>query len=280
MFVNVCFSDPRRYILCGLPFRRHFPLLFLQLYAAPRPFFLQKQRSVGKLPMENTFTYGLPERSRALLWLGRPKVQGPSPSRLAVRLKKHGSFLWTDCCFFHLRAKDAKNQLQVRCPGKRAPQLREPVPMDLDILYEDTAPPGGKQARPHPSQGNHGNTLANGLADYFRKKQQVFRAVNRLDRHVRPSPGKTGCSLPSSGHRRSAGDCRAISGRCLWENRCLTDSSPSGGGSARAIHIPAPDHGEAASTRMNGFCIIKYWHLSLLRLRLETGRTHQIRSIS
>lgn len=36
----------------------------------------------------------------------------------------------------------------------------------------------------HPSQGNFDNTLANGLAWYFKEKGEafVFRAVNRLDR--------------------------------------------------------------------------------------------------
>ena len=41
--------------------------------------------------------------------------------------------------------------------------------------------------------------------------------------------------------------------------------------------IPDPDHGEAAATRYERLLYNKNTDLSLLRLRLETGRTHQIR---
>ena len=45
----------------------------------------------------------------------------------------------------------------------------------------------------HPSQGHYENTLANGIAWYYRNETTpfVFRAVNRLDRHLRAcAPGK------------------------------------------------------------------------------------------
>ena len=61
-----------------------------------------------------------------------------------------------------------------------------PVKMPLDRLYEDDSlilcnKPAFVPT--HPSHGHGADTLANGLADYFREKDIpfVFRAVNRLD---------------------------------------------------------------------------------------------------
>lgn len=61
-----------------------------------------------------------------------------------------------------------------------------PVPMKLDILYEDdnVIACGKPPFQPtHPSHGHYDDTLANGLASYFalRGIPFVFRAVSRLD---------------------------------------------------------------------------------------------------
>ena len=62
-----------------------------------------------------------------------------------------------------------------------------PVPMDLDILYEDpdilvVNKPADTPV--HPSIHNYENTLANGIAWYFQQKGEpfIFRCINRLDR--------------------------------------------------------------------------------------------------
>ena len=62
-----------------------------------------------------------------------------------------------------------------------------PVKMDLSILYEDEdiLVINKKADMPvHPSIGNYDNTLANGIAWYFKEKGQafVYRCINRLDR--------------------------------------------------------------------------------------------------
>ena len=159
--------------------------------------------------------------------------------------------------------------------------------MDLDILYEDThllvvKKPAGMAV--HPSQGNHGNTLANGLADYFRKKQEafVFRAVNRLDKDTSglllvAKNGLSSSLLSGQVERREI--CREyLAAVCGKTDACGTVSVPIGRKEGSAIQrIPDPDHGEAASTRYERLLYNKNTDLSLLRLRLETGRTHQIR---
>lgn len=62
-----------------------------------------------------------------------------------------------------------------------------PVRMDLSILYEDEDILVINKAADmpvHPSIGNYDNTLANGVAWYFKEKGQhfVYRCINRLDR--------------------------------------------------------------------------------------------------
>lgn len=64
-----------------------------------------------------------------------------------------------------------------------------PVPMPLHIQYEDehilvVNKDAGVPI--HPSQGNHENTLANGIAFYFKEKGETFtyRAISRLDRNT------------------------------------------------------------------------------------------------
>lgn len=133
--------------------------------------------------MENTFTYGITGNEAGMTVAEYLKSRGYS-SRLVVRLRNTpGSFFVDGTAVFSTCVLKDGNQLQVRVAEKKSSAAVEPVPMDLDILYEDTHllvvnKPAGMAV--HPSQGNHGNTLANGLADYFRKKQEafVFRAVN------------------------------------------------------------------------------------------------------
>ena len=61
------------------------------------------------------------------------------------------------------------------------------MPLPLDILYEDEDilvlnKPADMPV--HPSAGNYENTLANGVAWYYKQqgKTFVYRCINRLDR--------------------------------------------------------------------------------------------------
>ncbi len=62
-----------------------------------------------------------------------------------------------------------------------------PTPMPIQIQYEDEHLLVINKAAGvpiHPSQGNFDHTLANGIAYYFKEKNETFiyRAINRLDR--------------------------------------------------------------------------------------------------
>ena len=63
----------------------------------------------------------------------------------------------------------------------------EPVNIPLDIIYEDgdmiaVNKPSGMPT--HTSHNHHYDTLSNALAYYYKGKNFVFRAANRLDNHT------------------------------------------------------------------------------------------------
>lgn len=82
---------------------------------------------------------------------------------------------------------DEGDSLAVTLPEEHGSENIVPVPMDLDIRYEDRDLLVVNKAAGvpiHPSQGNHDNTLANGIAWYLGEKGEAatYRAINRLDR--------------------------------------------------------------------------------------------------
>lgn len=162
-----------------------------------------------------------------------------------------------------------------------------PAPVPLDILYEDRdllVINKGADIPIHPSQNNHGNTLANGLVYYFRQKQQPFacRIINRLDRNT------TGLLLVAK-HRLSAG----ILSRMVKEHQihreylALARGQLAGYGSICAPIARKPgsviercvdwQRGDYALTHFRTLGYDVQNNLSTVRLWLETGRTHQIR---
>lgn len=161
-----------------------------------------------------------------------------------------------------------------------------PVPMELDIIYEDedllvVNKPFDMPV--HPSIHNYDNTLANGMAYYFQQKGEtfIFRCINRLDRDT--------------------------TGLLILAKNALSASILSNDMKARKIHrtyravvsgIPVPASGtmDAPIARKQDSAIercvdfekgepaVTHYHvletkenLALVELSLETGRTHQIR---
>lgn len=160
-----------------------------------------------------------------------------------------------------------------------------PVQLPLDILYEDEDilvlnKPADMPV--HPSAGNYENTLANGVAWYY--KQQggnfVYRCINRLDRDT------TGVLVlaknPLSGALLST---QMKQRRIRRTYLALTDGIPPEKGTVRA---PIARVNDSVITREVNFersepAVTHYERLAvsngyaLVELHLETGRTHQIR---
>ena len=161
----------------------------------------------------------------------------------------------------------------------------EPENIPLDILYEDEDilvlnKPADMPV--HPSAGNYENTLANGVAWYYKQqgKAFVYRCINRLDRDT------TGVLVlaknPLSGALLSAQMKQRQIRRTYL---ALTDGIPPERGtiSAPVARMDASvitrevnfERGEAAVTHYERLAVNNGY--ALVELHLDTGRTHQIR---
>ena len=161
-----------------------------------------------------------------------------------------------------------------------------PVRLPLDIIYEDEDiivinKPAGMPV--HPSINNYTNTLATGLAWYYREqgKPFIFRCTNRLDRDT------SGLTIIAK-HMLSSNILSRMTVRHEIRREYLaivrgsvqpaegTISAPLSRKPGSVIErIVDFDHGERAVTHYH-VVEEKNGH-SLVSLLLETGRTHQIR---
>ena len=160
-----------------------------------------------------------------------------------------------------------------------------PTNLPLDIVYEDEDiliinKPADMPI--HPSQGNYDNTLANAVAYYYQQKGESFtyRCINRLDRDT------TGILIVAK-HMYSASLLSEMVAKREIHREYLalaTGEVPKSGtivasigridGSTIERHVDEA-HGDYACTHYKR--LIYNNGYSLISLKLETGRTHQIR---
>ena len=178
------------------------------------------------------------------------------------------------------------DHLQVRiCETKNSEKI-PPTNLPLDIIYEDEDilvlnKPAGIPI--HPSLNNYTNSMANALAYYFQSqgKPFIFRCCNRLDRDT---SGLTIVSkhLVSGSILSDMTKYREVHREYLAITRgSVTPSegtiqAPLGRKEGTIIERTVDwEHGEDAVTH---YKVVKEANgHSLVSLRLETGRTHQIR---
>ncbi|MBR3948671.1 MAG: RluA family pseudouridine synthase [Clostridia bacterium] len=154
-----------------------------------------------------------------------------------------------------------------------------PLDIPLDIVYEDEDllvinKPGNLAM--HESHNHQGDALSNAVASYLMKKRKsaVFRCVGRLDKGT---SGLVICALNAHVAARLSGN---------FEKRYLaiaTGKFTEKGEIIKPIYRPDPiktyrtvdESGDYAETH---FEPLEYGeNYTLMRIRLETGRTHQIR---
>jgi len=164
-----------------------------------------------------------------------------------------------------------------------------PEHIPLDIVYEDDDilvinKPANMPV--HPSQNHYSGTLANALAYYFEKQHKpfVFRCINRLDKDT------TGLTILAK-HQLASGILSDMVSKRLIKRTylalCIDNGAlPSNG----VIDVPIArkedstiercvdfEKGEYAVTHFTKIQHFSDKQISLIRLQLETGRTHQIR---
>lgn len=161
-----------------------------------------------------------------------------------------------------------------------------PVPLPLDIVYEDEdilLVNKSANMPVHPSINNYDNTLANGIAYYYKMQEKpfVFRCINRLDRDTTGlliiAKNALSASILSNQMKKREIHrtyLAVVSG--FPKKNADTITAPIARKENSAIERcvdfqkgePAITHYQMISSKEN---------YSLLKLSLETGRTHQIR---
>ncbi len=160
-----------------------------------------------------------------------------------------------------------------------------PADLPLNIIYEDEDllvinKPAGMPI--HPSQGNYDNTLANALAWHYRSLGEPFtyRCINRLDKDttglliVAKHMYSASLLYHMSAERKISRTYLAIAEGEVPEEGTITAPIARAEGSTIERCVDE-ERGETACTH---FKRISYKDgYSLVSLKLETGRTHQIR---
>lgn len=206
--------------------------------------------------------------------------------RLIIDLKQsENGILLNSAPAFTNRILRTDDILSVHLPTEEPSEHITPANLPFPIIYEDEhiiAVNKPADMPIHPSVNNHENTLANAAAHYFEQKKIpfVFRCVNRLDRDTTglvllAKHQLSGCILSDAVksraiHREYIAVCEGIL------EKPGTVSLPIGRlpGSAimRCVDL---EQGEHAVTHYAPIAVQN--NMTLLRIRLETGRTHQIR---
>ncbi|MDR1773133.1 MAG: RluA family pseudouridine synthase [Hungatella sp.] len=162
-----------------------------------------------------------------------------------------------------------------------------PTPMPIQIQYEDEHLLVINKAAGvpiHPSQGNFDHTLANGIAYYFKEKNEAFiyRAINRLDRDttgllVLAKNPLSACILSDMVKKRELHRryLAVVQGKLPLSG---TIDAPIARADGSTIERCVDRiNGEEARTHYKRLYYDPVTGHSLAGLTLETGRTHQIR---
>ena len=212
------------------------------------------------------------------------KSKGYTSSNI-VELKKYENGIVLNGTWAYMNQKPAiLDRLLVRvCEYKKSENIL-PVFIKLDIKYEDedivvVNKPSDMPI--HPSLNNYENSMANALMYCYRDKNFVFRCINRLDRDT------TGLTVVAK-HFLSAGilnvsmqrrEIKRVYNAIVEDDGSLKESGTVDAPIAREddtlIKRRVSKGGQRAITH---YKVLKRLRgASLIELRLDTGRTHQIR---
>lgn len=180
-----------------------------------------------------------------------------------------------------------KSLLTIRLREEEASEHIAPVPLPLTIVYEDEdllvldKPP---DMPIHPSMGNYENTLANALAYYYEQQERpfIFRCINRLDRDtsglliVAKNAYSSVVLSAQMKERHIHREYLAVVQGLAPERGTIDAPIGRQPGSVIARCVD-PVSGEPAVTHYTRVAASPDGTYSLMRIHLDTGRTHQIR---
>lgn len=239
--------------------------------------------------MRRTLKYHITDAERNLPVKQFLRAKGYS-ARSMIQLKKSPECVQVNSQNVYMTHRlSPGDELKIQIFEEASSEKILPVRLPLDIRYEDgdlliIDKPAGMPI--HPSMNNYRNSVANALAWYFKEQDApfVFRCINRLDRDT------SGLTIVAK-HTVSAGILsKMVSSKgedgIQREYLAIVRGSvtpPSGIITAPLSRKPGSviervvdfERGESAVTH---YRVLKEANgHSLLSLRLETGRTHQIR---
>lgn len=235
--------------------------------------------------MKRIFTYTISEEFENSTLLSFLKAECYS-SPVITHLKRTENGILLNGCWARVRDILHKNDiLTITLLETDSSDNIVPVPLPLNIIYEDEDlmvinKPGDMPI--HPSQNNYENTLANAVAYYFSQQgiPFVYRCINRLDRDT------TGLLILAK-HMYSASLLSdMVKNRFIHrEYIAIADGNVNDEGTIDAPIARVKDStierevnftdGDFARTHYK--CLKRKNGYSLVSLKLETGRTHQIR---
>ncbi|RGY98710.1 RluA family pseudouridine synthase [Clostridium sp. AM58-1XD] len=233
------------------------------------------------------FTYTISEQDAGQTAEQFLRSQGYSKN-LIVQLRKNPMGITMDGELIYTTRRLLKgDRLSILLTEEESSANIVPSAMPLDVVYEDGDILIINKAAGvpiHPSQGNFSNTLANAAAWYFQQKQEpfIYRAVNRLDRDttgllILARHSLAACILSEMVARREIHrEYLAVAEGRVPDAGTISAPIARVDGSTieRCVDF---ETGEAAVTHYRCLRYNATYDCSLVSLRLETGRTHQIR---
>lgn len=214
------------------------------------------------------------------------KRKGYSSQNIASIKRMPESILVNGVHYYMRQTLSPGDRLTVCITETQCSEKIPPVKLPLDIVYEDEDiivinKPAGMPV--HPSLNNYYNTMANALAWYYREQDKpfIFRCCNRLDRDT------SGLTVVAK-HLVSAGILSAMTGRREVHREYLAITkghvTPESGTITAPLARKPGTIIERTVDWKQGEPAVTHYRLvaaderhSLVALKLETGRTHQIR---